>query len=260
MATSHDKDRMAARGRMAPPSRGLRRALGAILVGFGLAASAPSTAGVHEPPVLIADCGNPLLRVHYGHAIDLRHACEALRRVSAFLLADHGLRMATPIDITFVERAEIAFGTEHIRVLGLHDRTTRAILITTMTSDWLRQPDRLMFRLPVDEELHVSLIVHELVHALLKDNYRIAAPGFASDEYLAYAVQLATMEEGTRRRVLAAYEGADFASLDEINDIIHLANPHEFGVRAYRHFARDGHAYMVEMILSGRFLPTFFFP
>ena len=171
-----------------------------------------------------------------------------------------GLRVTAPIDIAFADRVEIELGAECFRVLGLHNRATHAIWITSMAAEWLWQPDRLMFRLPVNSELHTSLVVHEFVHAVIRDSYRgMGEPGHAASEYLAYVVQLATMEPGARARALAGYEGRDFASLDEINDICHAVQPHEFGVRAYRHFVREGHAYMVEVILSGR-LQTDLFP
>lgn len=250
---------VAQHGRAQPPSatRGglparVRRVVAALLLGAWLPMAVPAQAGAEAPESRPGECGDPLLRVRYLHRIDLAHACEAWRRVGAFLVRSHGLRIASPVELAFVDRVEIDLGTACIRVLGGHDRRTGAISITSMTADWLRQPDRLMFRRPVDAELHTSLIVHEIVHAVLRDNYRGAGEvGHAASEYLAYAVQLATMEEEARAQVLAGYGEGDFGSLAEINDICHAVQPHEFGVRAYRHFLRTGEAGMLAMILSG---------
>jgi hypothetical protein len=226
-------------------------ALAALLLAGPLpSGTAPARAGATEPAV--ASCGTAPLRVRHAQAVDLAHACEAWRRVSGFLIERYGLRVAAPIELHFAERVEVPFGPERLRVLGYHDRATRATHVTSMTAAWLREPDRLMFGQPVDEELHTSLVVHELTHAVLKDNYRAAAPGLACDEYLAAVVQFATMRPATRDRILAAYEPGDFATLAEITDACFLLAPHDFGVRAWRHFAREGHAYMVEAILSGR--------
>jgi hypothetical protein len=198
-----------------------------------------------------ADCGTPLLRVDHSDPADLEHACEAWRRVSGFLVDRHGLRVAAPFDIVFTERVELDLGTERLRVLGHFDRQARVARVTSMSASWLGEPDRLMFRLPVDAELHTSVIAHELAHAVVLDNVRVAVPARTSGEYLAYVVQLMTMAPVTRARVLAEYEEGDFASLDDITEIRHLMRPHEFGVRAYRHFVREGHGYMLDLILSG---------
>ncbi|WP_270934972.1 DUF6639 family protein, partial [Falsiroseomonas oryzae] len=207
-----------------------------------------------QPPVTETPCGTPLLRVTWAHAVDRDHACEAWRRVAAFLLDGHGLRVAAPVALAFAERVEIELGPERLRVLGYNDRAARVVRITSMTASWLRDPDRLMFRQPVDAELHVSLVVHELTHAILKDNYGGGVqPSLVCDEYLAYATQLATMDPATRARVLAGYPEGDFASLEEITQVCLMMTPHEFGVRTWRHFERVGPRTMFEAILSGRF-------
>lgn len=216
----------------------------ALLLASGLPAAAQP--GAAEPA-----CGTPLLRIEHVHAVDLAHACAAWRRVSAFLLERHGLRVSAPITVAFAEVVEIELGPQKLRVLGYNDRAARTVRVTSMTAAWLRDPERLMFRLPVDEELHTSLIVHELTHAILKDNYRIASPNTVCDEYIAYVTQIATMDPATRGRVLAHYPAADFASTAEITQACLLMTPHEFGVRAWRHHERNQG--MIEAILSGAF-------
>ncbi len=233
--------------------RGFARGIAAPLLASCLLAAVPAGAGAgaDAPPARQENCGTSHLRIHYFHPVDRDHACEAWRRVSAFLLDGHGLRVTAPVELIFAERVELDFGPQRFRVLGHYDRMARIVRVTSMTADWLREPDRLMFRLPINEEMHTSVVAHELAHAVLLDNFRVAHPGRACGEYLAYVVQLATMEPGMRERVLAQYEEGDFASLDNITEICHLMRPHEFGVRAYRHFAREGHGYMLELILSG---------
>ena len=214
------------------------------LVAVPVAAEAPAT----------AECGAPLLRIGHGHPVDLAHACEAWRRVSRFLFEEHGLRLKSPVALVFAERVELDLGPEKFRVLGLNDAATRTIHITSMTAAWLREPDRLMFRQQMDEELHVSLIVHELAHAILRDSYRPGGPpDLVCAEYVAYVTQFATMEPAARERVLAGYPPGDFASPDEITQVCLMMTPHEFGVRAWRHYVRVGHRDMLQAIVEGRF-------
>jgi hypothetical protein len=233
----------------AAAGRAVRAALATLLL-LLVAGLVPGRATSPEPAP--AACGTPLLLVRHAHPVDLAHACEGWRRLAGFLLERHGLRVAAPIELRFAERVEVEFGPQRLRVLGYHDRAARLVHVTSMAAAWLREPDRLMFGQPVDEELHTSLVVHELTHAVLKDNYRIAAPGLACDEYLAAVVQFATMQPAMRGRILAAYPPGDFATTAEINDACFLLAPHDFGVRSWRHFAREGHGGMIEAILSGR--------
>lgn len=201
-----------------------------------------------------AECGTPLVRVQSGDPRDLRHACEAVRRVLALLGDGHGLVLRARVEIRFLPVVEIDLRQGPVRVFGRYDPDARRADVASFGSPWLRAPRRATFGLAVDEDLHTGIIAHELAHALTRDNYRVAVPGVASDEYLAYAVQIATLRPDTLARVLAANPGVDFASLDDVTEMRHAVHPHRFGVGAYRHFAREGHGYMVEEVLSGRFL------
>jgi hypothetical protein len=212
----------------------------------GAAAEDPGTAAP------VAACADPMLRLRATHAVDVAHACEASRRVTAFLGEARGMRLAAPVELEFAEVVELAFGGERVRVLGLADRAARWIRVTSMTAAWLRDPGRLMFGQPIDAELHTSLLVHEIAHVVIRDAAQGVDPGGAPSEYLAYVTQFATMAPDTRARILAAYPPGDFASTDEINDISHMMAPHAFGVRAWRHFRRAGGEAIIADILAGR--------
>ncbi len=199
-----------------------------------------------------ATCSGSPLRITYSVEVDRERACEAWRRVAGFLIVERNLRVTGPIALAFAERVEIDLGAERARVLGHYDRVRRIVRITSAEAAWLREPDRLLFSLPIDAELHTSLIAHELAHAVLLDNFRVAVPGRTCGEYMAYVVQIATMAPATRERVLAAYPAGDFDSPARITEVCHLMNPHGFGVRAFRHFVREGHRYMLDQILSGQ--------
>lgn len=199
------------------------------------------------------DCGNALVRVTYVSAADRDHACEALRRAHGFLVGEQGLVMRRPLAITFLDRVEIDCGDSAIRILGRYDQASQRIEVTSAAAEWLSDSGRRMFGLPLDDDLHISLITHEIAHAITKENYRIPQPGSASEEYIAYVTQIATLQPETRDRVLRNYAGKDFQTVDEITEILHQMRPHEFGVRAYRHFVREGHTHMIDDILSGRF-------
>ncbi|HEV7266455.1 MAG TPA: DUF6639 family protein [Falsiroseomonas sp.] len=221
--------------------------LATLLLLRGAASAEPANEALRQ-----GQCPGAPLRIEYTVDADLAHACEAWLRVASFLVVERGLRVDAPSDLVFADRVDLDVGAWNLRVLGWYDRSRRILRITSAQADWLREPDRVMFRRPVDDGLHISLIVHEMTHAVLLDNFRLAAPGRVGGEYMAYVVQLATMDPDRRARILAAYPEGDFGSLDEITEVAHLMNPHEFGVRAYRHFMRDGQDYILEEILAGR--------
>ncbi len=50
---------------------------------------------------------------------------------------------------------------------------------------------------------------------------------------------LATMEEGTRDRVLEANPGMGFDHPAQINDLRYVLGPEQFGVESYRHWLKQ---------------------
>lgn len=205
-------------------------------------------------PIRENACGNPLLRVAGFNETDFTHACEAFRRVRAYLLDEHKLRLLEPVLIIFADRATADFGQHSYRVLGVNDREARQIRMTSFSSSWLHDAERSIYNMPISREMHISLLVHELTHSILTDNYQTNSRGFASEEYLAYSVQFATMNATLRDEILSLNPMKPFATTDDITDLYLMFNPHEFALRAYLHFAREGATRMLGQVLSGEFV------
>jgi hypothetical protein len=199
-------------------------------------------------------CGDPLLRIAGFNEADFTHACEAFSRVKVYLLDEHKLRLREPVLIIFADRATADFGQHSYRVLGVNDREARQIRMTSFSSAWLHDKERLIYNMPISKEMHVSLLVHELTHSILADNYQTNSRGFASEEYLAYSVQFATMNVTLRDEILLLNPVEPFATTDDITDLYLMFNPHEFALRAYLHFAREGAARMLSQVLFGEFV------
>ncbi len=205
-------------------------------------------------PIRENACGDPLLRVAGFNETDFTHACEAFSRVKAYLLDEHKLRLREPVLIIFADRATADFGQHSYRVLGVNDREARQIRMTSFSSAWLHDEERLIYNMPISKEMHISLLAHELAHSILADNYQTNSRGFASEEYLAYSVQFATMNATLRDEILLLNPMEPFASTDDITDLYLMFNPHEFALRAYLHFLREGAARMLSQVLSGEFV------
>ena len=199
-------------------------------------------------------CGDPLLQIAGFSETDFTHACEAFSRVKAYLLDEHKLRLREPVLIIFSDRATADFGQRSYRVLGVNDREARQIRMTSFASAWLHNEERLVYNMPISKEMHISLLVHEISHSILADNYQTNSRGFASEEYLAYSVQFTTMNAALRDEILALNPMEPFATTDDITDLYLMFNPHEFALRSYLHFAREGATRMLSQVLSGEFV------
>ncbi len=83
----------------------------------------------------------------------------------------------------------------------------------------------------------------------------------AQEAYIAYAAQLSTLAPGKRQQVLPRYPArrGTFPHEMSINDLVHAAVPHGFGVMSFAHFRSPagGRAFL-ERMYSGDFRPLDF--
>lgn len=96
--------------------------------------------------------------------------------------------------------------------------------------------NRTWFGVPATAELYQSVVAHESAHAIAACHIGDRKLPLAAHEYVAYVTMLATMEEGTRDRVLDANPGTGFDHPAQINDLRYVLEPEQFGVESYRHW------------------------
>lgn len=250
-----------------PPSYNIpsvmRRLVGAVaataLVGGAQAASAPETgertcAGF-EHQILIKG----------GTDADHGAACEGFARAVGFF-ARLGYQTEQRVTIQFSDSVVLPVkdtnGHETFvggtRVVGMFEVAAQRVTMTSLAAPWLRQ--RPYFGLRYDRELLVSVLAHESAHALSKAFYRypLNPRAHAQEEYIAYAAQLSTMAPGKLQQVLARHPAKRWTFSHElsINDLVHGAAPHAFGVMSYSHFKGPGGGRVfLERIYSGDFKP-----
>jgi hypothetical protein len=86
-------------------------------------------------------------------------------------------------------------------------------------------------------ELYRSLIVHEVVHAVMHQNLRRKASNHAAYEYPAYALQIASFAATVRDKFLQTV-GRSTPHTDFLfSDSVLLLDPFVFAARAYQHFS-----------------------
>ncbi len=183
-------------------------------------------------------CPDPRTRVA-AESPALRDRVCARVEASRPLLGACGLEQSRPITLHVVW--EIATDPLGPNCLGSYACDTDEIRV--LHPEALLQAvgaDNPLARLSADE-LFDSLVTHELAHALFAQSAEGGRPpAFVDQEYVAYAMQMASLEESARARLLEAHPGPQTVHALELNGIVALAAPTLFAAKAWRHFAQAG--------------------
>lgn len=139
--------------------------------------------------------------------------------------------------------------------LGFYDASTDRVVVATYdTCVEITESDK-RFGVPMSKPLYRSLLVHEFVHALVEQNAKVNRPGH---EYIAYAIQLKSMESELRAQIKRNYPHPVPITENELNDNYFYLSPPDFAVKAYNHFATPGNGcgFIRDLIQGRRRLPS----
>jgi hypothetical protein len=181
-------------------------------------------------------------------ATDFSDACSGARNAVSFF-ADLGLPPTEPLVLEIVSEMPEDAGPTAVgcylkrrgRVLMLPYREFR------QRTTW--------FNLPISRDVYRSVAAHETAHALAACNFSVPTPTLQAHEYVAYVVMFATMTPALRERILKALPGDGFETEAQINAIVYMFDPMQFGVEAYRHYLRpeNGRTFLFA-VLAGKAL------
>lgn len=165
-------------------------------------------------------------------ASDKEHdlACSAARDAFEFL-ARCGIRPRAPVSIRVVEKA---FHPVKGEVFGFFDGQSATVSTPSGASAFAAGTP---YGLLPDDVFYRSLIVHEVAHAVMAQNYSHRPQSRAALEYPAYVVQFATLPADAREKLLNPPKTNANAPPLLFNDIILAMDPFVFAVSAYEHFA-----------------------
>jgi hypothetical protein len=90
-----------------------------------------------------------------------------------------------------------------------------------------------------ETEFYKSLVVHEVVHAVMDQNYVRQPDTQAAHEYPAYALQILSLPSTVRDELLRAMNSTPNPSGFFFNDLLLAMDPLSFAVIAYEHFTAD---------------------
>jgi hypothetical protein len=78
-------------------------------------------------------------------------------------------------------------------------------------------------------------IAHEIAHAVFHHHSLNMSPGPAPQEYLAHAVQLASLPKARRDEIITRMDSTSWESGDAISDVYMALEPTGFAVKSYMH-------------------------
>jgi hypothetical protein len=218
-------------------------AFGVVSALFCVSAAAQAPSGGHA----IHDCPLGLVRVAAAsvdeHEVICLGAGEALVR-----LGRCGILQRRPIEIEVSDVVRNPFG---MPIFGRLDLSSEVVFVAKFV-----KLDSLIGDLPYRKlsktEFYRSLVVHEVVHALMHQNYRRQPMSRAAYEYPAYAIQLESIISRQGDGILPAGGVAGSESRVLFNDVILGFDPFYFATRAYEHFSSsvDGCA-TLQRLLAG---------
>jgi hypothetical protein len=191
---------------------------------------------------------------------DARHFAEVCAASVAALarLAELGLVPKRTIRVVLVDTGILYNG--HL-AYGQYDGPQDRLELMSLAAIDDQQPRPSQFGEPIDDALYASLVAHELTHAVAQQHMRADKIGSPAQEYLAYAVQLATLPEARREAIVAAAGVRGWETGDTVSNIYLGLNVHRFAVKSYLHlYGHPQRAEVVQTVLASRGNVTFTAP
>ena len=227
--------------------RGSRTALvsvfagGLILIGVLLA---------HGTDLRSGRCVEGVVMVIAQSQADRDAACDGAER--AILVLDGlGLPVLSPIVVHVVDEIDDIQGAS---ALGTFDARTRLVKVLARSAYSLGSIDETVLGLPFDDELHASVFAHEVTHAVFHQHEARIPLSYTAHEYVAYSVQVMTLPEDYRRRLLDRFDVSPFTNVHQVNGVMLAFDPNSFGVKAYLHFrdSADQNAVLRGLVRASR--------
>ena len=211
--------------------------------------------GIVEPVAAGDDdqstCPKILVDVGFESERDRALVCAGAAKARAFF-RPYGIGLKRRIRLR-LHQTEIENRAFHI---GLYDAKKDQIDLLTFEQAKRQTAGDSLFGMQMDEPLYVSVVVHEIAHAIAGQNLEIRPRSLVAHEYIAYVAQLSTMEPETLSKICERYESAAFEGIGEMSSVYYALDPSGFGVKAYRHHqALADPGAFIRDLLSGAIQP-----
>jgi hypothetical protein len=193
------------------------------------------------------DCGACIAGLESMPVADRELICRATVRVQDFF-AGYGIDPGAVIRVGPAEEGS----AQTPRHLGLYDLRQRRITLLPYEHARRRDIPDMLFGQEINAALYVSVVAHELAHAIADQHFRQRPAPLVAQEYIAYTAQLSTLESGIRREILSRSRRTAFADIDEMSTTYYALDPSGFGIKAFLHFRQlDDPGAFLRGLLSG---------
>lgn len=178
--------------------------------------------------------------------LDHARICQGARQALNFL-SGAGLDTSTPLSIEASDAEAVGHRAAEVGSYDTRDSRVRVHSFDGCTRLTAAEPP---FRIPMEEAVYASFVAHEIAHAVIHANARQRRLARIAQEYIAYVVQLESMSDALRARILALYDQEAFDKASEIGETYLLIDPHAFAVKVYRHYLKseNGNAFLRRLL------------
>jgi hypothetical protein len=165
-----------------------------------------------------------------------RMACSSAS-TALELLGQCGIAPRRPLRLEVLHEVRHPFGKHSI--FGFFDPKPETVFVTQEASVPSLVVGTPYSELPRRDFFH-SLIVHEVVHSVMHQNFRRQPTSHAAYEYPAYALQIKSLPPNIREQFLQFFEQDAIRADTMFNDSVLMFDPFSFAAQAYRHFKAAG--------------------
>jgi len=175
------------------------------------------------------------------HGLACSAAAEAIHR-----LAVCGITPRRPVRVQIMSEVRHPFSGA---IFGLLDTKQERVLVTQEANVQTLLDGTPYAALP-RRDFYRSLIIHEVVHAVMHQNLKRPASSHAAYEYPAYALQIESLAASVRDMFLQSFDQRAIKADPIFNDSILFFDPYFFAARAYLHFksSADGCSHLAAIL------------
>ncbi len=177
-------------------------------------------------------CHGSNVVVTYSKTADYQLVCDSVNDVIE-IAKKIGLSEELNISISIVDRLII---NNTVQLLAFFNPNTMEIQVLSMDACKKTFGNEVVFGQEIDKELHRSIIIHEIAHALFWNNMGNKVIVRELHEYFAYIIQLALLDKSHRDKIIYSSNVPAYSNRSEISEEYYLLNPTYFAVKSYLHF------------------------
>lgn len=205
-------------------------------------------AGIPHSTAQTSTCEGVPIELARGAPETLEVVCTAARQAIQ-ILASCGIEALSTVKVETVDEPQSHCG---VPVYGTFDPSTSTIRLASLSLCIAQFPAGSAHAALPPRNAYQSIVVHEMTHAFLSGRTKSRPLPRVAQEYVAYVVQISSMNENDQSRFLSAFSGQPIAELWHFNELSYFLNPEQFAVLAFEHFRHPSNGCgFLQRVVSG---------